>query len=135
MHATKQKMMKWDRLKNRSDFLRVQAAGNKWVSKGVIVQAAENSGEKSHFGITVTKRLNKSAVVRNRIKRRLRAAAYDVFPTCSKDRVDYVLIGRPETLTRSYESLCKDLAWCLKRMGHQREAGGCETAPETDGQK
>ena len=114
-------MKEWDRLKKRSDFLRVQAGGEKWVSKGVIVQTAPNNSENGRFGITVTKRISKSAVVRNRIKRRLRAAAYDILPLYAPKGIDIVLIGRAETATRLYTDLQNDLKYCLKKLGYRQK--------------
>src|SRR5690606_10004801 len=45
MQARKEKTDTLDRLKKRSDFLRVQKAGKKWVSKTVIVQTAPSETE------------------------------------------------------------------------------------------
>ena len=106
-----------DRLKKRSDFLRVQAAGQKWVSKGVIIQIATNESGGRAYGLTVTKRTAKEAVVRNRIKRRLRAACADVLPATLKPGHDIVLIGRAETARRDYADLKQDIAWCLAKLG------------------
>ena len=105
-----------DRLKKRSDFLHVQKKGRKWVSRSVIVQAAENEGLGRRLGLTVTKKVSKSAVVRNRIKRRLRAAADDIMNKQAADNHDYVLIGRVATEDYPYKDLLKDLEWCLKRL-------------------
>ena len=115
MFASKAQMKEIDRLQRRSDFLRLNKDGRKWVAKGLILLVCENGREESRFGLTVTRRLSKSAVVRNRIKRRLRAAAYDILPEARKG-MDYVLIGRPETATRLYADLQKDLKWCLGKL-------------------
>jgi len=101
------------RLKRRSDFLRVAATQKKWVSPSVIVQIDPASGEGIRFGLTATKKLG-NAVMRNRIRRRLRAAANKVLEGHSG--VDVVLIGRVATATCPFEQLVKDLTWCLKRM-------------------
>lgn len=116
MQACKKDIKTLDRLKKRSDFLRVQKAGTKWVSKTVIVQVAKTEDNARCYGITVTKHVSKSAVVRNRIKRRLRAACADVLPGLLKEGVDVVLIGRAETARCEYAALTRDLAWCLKKL-------------------
>ena len=54
---------------------------------------------------------------RNRIKRRLRAAAADIIPAVAVPGYDYVLIGRPMSATRPYDALCADLKWCLGKLG------------------
>lgn len=116
MFATKETIQNLGRLQKRSDFLRVQAGGRKWVSSGVIVQLAPNDGLGLRFGVTVTKKLHKNATDRNRAKRRLRAAACDVLPESLPDNHDIVLIGRHGTTTKDYQDLCGDLRWCLKRL-------------------
>ena len=74
MFATKDEIRNLGRLKKRSDFLHVQVTGRKWVSGGVIVQLAPNEGLGQRFGVTVTKKLHKKAVDRNRMKRVAREA-------------------------------------------------------------
>lgn len=117
MHASKQQQKSLIQIKKRADFLKIQSKGRKWVSHGLIVQTAPNEDGVKRIGFTVSKKVDKSAVKRNRIKRRLRAVAADVLPTESKDAQDYILVGRPQTATRPYETLCNDLRWCLRKMG------------------
>ena len=114
--AIKQHISQTPGLKNRAEFLHVQNNGKKWVSPGVILMAAPAGHEVVKFGLTVTKKLSKSAVVRNRIRRRLRAVAYDVLPSKARKGVDYVMIGRPESENLPYDKLCTDLSWCLNRL-------------------
>lgn len=126
MQATKDITKTLKTLRSRSDFLSVRAAcdgaqGQKWVSHGLIVQAAKADHDHIGVGYTVTKRTEKSAVKRNRIKRRLRAVAADILPTHAKTGCDYVLIGRPLTRLRPYDDLKNDLIWCLKKMGYARD--------------
>lgn len=104
-------------MKKRSDFLRARFKGQKGVAKGLILQVCENEGKGIRFGLTATKHLSKSAVKRNRIKRRLRSAAWDILPFLAKDHVDYVLIGRPQTETCLYSDLKRDLEYCLRKTG------------------
>jgi len=101
------------RLKRRSDFLRVAGTGKKWVSPNVIVQTDQGSGEGVRFGLTATKKLG-NAVMRNRIRRRMRAAAKIALAGVAN--VDVVLIGRVATATCPFAQLVKDLTWCLKRL-------------------
>lgn len=117
MHAKKDQQASLIPIKKRSDFLKIQSKGQKWVSHGLIVQTAPNEDGLKRIGFTVSKKVDKSAVKRNRIKRRLRAVAADVLPEGSKTAQDYILVGRPQTLTRPYETLCNDLRWCLRKMG------------------
>jgi len=117
MHATKDQQSSLTQIKKRAEFLKIQSKGRKWVSHGLIVQTAPNETGLTRIGYTVSKRVDKSAVKRNRIKRRLRAVAADVLPTGAAEGQDYILVGRPQTLIRPYETLCNDLRWCLRKMG------------------
>ena len=65
-------------------------------------------------GFTVTKKIG-NAVVRNRLKRRLRAAARAVLPAAGIGHADLVLIGRTEGLTRDFAALKDDLARALRK--------------------
>jgi ribonuclease P protein component len=124
MQASKSQMQKVARLRKRPDYLRVQGAGRKWVSTSLIVQTAPGSNPDSpSFGITVSKKASPASVRRNRIKRRLRALAYDVLPEGALPGTDYVLVGRAETLNKSYAELRRDFIWCLKKLSLWREPG------------
>src|SRR3546814_8835234 len=102
------------RLKTRPQFLKVAAAKRKWVTPGLVLQAvrrpqgedratsdarmtpaepppADEAGVR--VGFTVTRKVG-YAVERNRAKRRLRAAAAEVFPRLGRAGTDYVEIGR-----------------------------------------
>lgn len=116
MKATKQQQDTLIQITKRAAFLKIQSKGKKWVSHGLIIQTMPNDDNIKRIGFTVTKRTDKSAVKRNRIKRRLRAAAADILPENAKNGHDYILVGRPQTLTRPYETLKKDIKWCLAKM-------------------
>ena len=53
--------------------------------------------------------------MRNRLKRRLRAAARAVLPGSGIAHADHVLIGRSEGLTRDFAALTADLAKALAK--------------------
>lgn len=118
MKATKEDLKELDRLLKRSDFLSVNQNAKKWVAKGMIVLAAPNALERRRVGFTVTKKLEKTSVGRNRMKRRLRAVAANIMPHGAQAGMDYVLIGRSETATRPFKELERDLRWCLEKMGY-----------------
>ncbi|WP_435640637.1 ribonuclease P protein component [Micavibrio aeruginosavorus] len=124
------------RLKRRSDFLRVGASGQKWVSPTVIIQiadspvetpaesATESPASGPHYGLTVTKKTEKTSVGRNRIKRRLRAAMASALTGEHADLkcTDIVVIGRAAAEKAPFDQLVKDIRWCLRRLrGKQAE--------------
>ena len=85
MHTRKQDLATIKMLTDRRSFLDIQSNGKKWVSKSLIVRIKENDLGFKRVGFTVSKRVDKSAVKRNRIKRRLRAVAADVLSQYAKD--------------------------------------------------
>jgi ribonuclease P protein component len=56
-------------------------------------------------------------VVRNRVRRRLRAAADAVMATRAKNGRDYVLVGRRESEERPFADLLIDIETALTRTG------------------
>ena len=113
-----------ERLKKRADFLRVASVRRKWAAPGMVLQAAKRSDVR--VGFTVTKKVG-NAVIRNRIKRRLRAIAQEVIPAYADDGWDLVLVGRNATKERNYEDLRRDLRKSLGKVGaNAKEQRGSE---------
>lgn len=108
-----------ERLKKRADFLRVASVRRKWATPGLVLQAACGAADQNdgrvRVGITVTKKVGNS-VVRNRVKRRLRAVAQDLIPGNAVPGWDYVLIGRHTTKNRDFKDLQTDLRTALKKV-------------------
>lgn len=85
------------RLTQRADFL--AAAKAPYRAQGCVVvqmRAREDGSDDIRVGFTATKKVG-GAVVRNRAKRRLRAAAQALIPELGVAGHDYVLIARPDT--------------------------------------
>ncbi len=103
-----------ERLKLRSEFLRVASARRKWVTPGLILQSASRPATDAadpapfRIGYTASHKVG-GAVRRNRARRRLRAAVAEVMPGRAMRGCDYVLIARRETLERPYRDLIGDL--------------------------
>jgi ribonuclease P protein component len=107
-------------LKIRADFLRVAADRHKAVMPGLVLQAAQQppdlaGGVTLRVGFTASRKVG-NAVIRNRAKRRLRAAAAQILPVHGSPGTDYVLIARAATAARPFEALVADLAAALRRV-------------------
>ncbi len=70
-------------------------------------------------GFTVTKKVGNS-VVRNRVRRRLRAVADEVLPNAALGGLDLVIIGRMGTIKRPFVALVKDLQTALRKLKADR---------------
>jgi ribonuclease P protein component len=108
-----------NRLKKRADFLRAQK-GVRQVRPAVTLELCHSPEPAAapRVGFTATKKLG-NAVVRNRAKRRLRAAAQALLPLYGLAGHDYVLVARAGTLTREYTGLLDDLKAALSQA-HER---------------
>ena len=67
------------------------------------------------LGITVTKKIG-NAVVRNRMKRRLRALARELLPNEGVAGADHVLIGRAGGVERDFGELKRELSKALAKV-------------------
>jgi len=111
-----------ERLKRRPEFLRVAGARRKWVAAGLILQADRRqpppetgASNGVRVGFTVSRKVG-NAVVRNRVRRRLREAARLVIPGQARADLDYVLVGRQGAIARDFANLRQELVEALKRL-------------------
>jgi ribonuclease P protein component len=112
-----------ERLKRRAEFQAV-ARGRKVSRPGFVLQAldqaGESSGKSARFGFTVTRKIG-NAVVRNRIRRRLREAVRLSAVEQASPGTDYVLIGRRAALHLPFDQLIADLTSGIVALA--RDAG------------
>ena len=119
------------RLQRRPQFLKVAGTRQKWVAPGLILQIRRRPQDEQNeteavpegvirLGFTVSKKVG-NAVQRNRARRRLRAAASEVFAQHAALNCDFVVIGRGATLKRSFTSLVSDMGASLKGLKAWRE--------------
>jgi len=103
------------RLRKRPDFLSA-AKGRHFAAKGVVLQARCRDGEgPPRVGFTVTKKVG-NAVVRNRVRRRLKETARVVLEKRARCGYDYVLVGRAATRWRRFGALIDDLENAIERV-------------------
>ena len=86
---------------------------------GFVLQAApvpsDHPSSGVRVGFTVSKKVG-NAVVRNRVRRRLREIARMIIPEQARPDLDYVLVGRQGALVRDFAVLRQELVEALGRL-------------------
>jgi ribonuclease P protein component len=78
----------------------------------LLVRPRDDGDDGVRVGFTVTKKIG-GAVIRNRMKRRLRALARELLPAAGIPGADHVLIGREGGIERDFAMLREELAKAL----------------------
>jgi ribonuclease P protein component len=102
-------------LKRRADFLRVRG-GPKWSGPAFLMDTRPSlQPGPPRIGFTVTKKLG-NAVVRNRIRRRLREAVRAGLTAGAQPNHDYVVVARPPAIDRPFQDLVRDVEAAFRRL-------------------
>lgn len=122
-------MLKILTIKKSREFQKINKGAQKFYSKTAIVLTAPTpqnyfqdlsknkcAKEFCRIGYTVAKTVSKSAVVRNRAKRRLREIFRRLSQLHAKSSFDYVIIARKEIVTEDFRKIFNDLKFCLTRI-------------------
>jgi ribonuclease P protein component len=122
------------RLTKRTEFQRV-AKGRRKASEAFTLQSArrdevEQAPAGARIGITVTRKVG-NAVVRNRIRRRLKEALRAASPLEAGPDRDYVLVARRAALARTFAALVEDLRGAFRAMQVSERDGRHPAAPVT----
>ncbi len=80
----------------------------------LLVRPRADGNPSKRIGFTVTKRIG-NAVIRNRMKRRMRALARDLLPDGGTEGADHVLIGRSGGIERDYAAFHGELKRALAK--------------------
>ncbi|MBI3179871.1 MAG: ribonuclease P protein component [Deltaproteobacteria bacterium] len=102
-------------LKDRRDFVRVQSTGRRFRDKHLLLMVAPGNAGTSRVGITVSRKVGK-AVVRNRVRRRLReilrGTSVQLVTGC-----DHVVVAFPQAAGASFVTLREELTCLLSYAG------------------
>ena len=112
---TRYSMNKLETLKSSKDFQRAKS-GLFLRSKSFLLQAfKDKSYNKVRVGYTVSKQ-NGSAVVRNKIKRRLRVIAKNIIGEYGIKNWNYVIIGKKNSLIEDFKNLEFEMNTAIKKI-------------------
>jgi ribonuclease P protein component len=114
--ARPQEAQRLTTLKKRADFLAANSGRRAAMPGFVLLLRHRGDGsEAMRVGYTVSKKVG-HAVVRNRMKRRLRALAAELLPERGVRGADHVLIGRQTGIERDYALLRAELTKALGKV-------------------
>jgi len=92
---------------------------------GLVLQvrrrARPDAEDGARVGFTASRKVG-GAVVRNRARRRLRAAVEQILPRHGVPDCDYVVIARRGTADRTFPTLLNDLESAMRRLDAWRES-------------
>ena len=117
-------MRREQRLRKANEFAATRRTGKSYSDNLLVLVACPNNLDVTRFGFTVGRKIGK-AVVRNKIKRRLR----EVVSHASIDSGwDMIFIARRGALSADFQSIRRSAAGLLKRnatlhANHQRLSG------------
>lgn len=102
-------------VKARRDFLAANR-GRRVATPGfvLLVNPRADASPAMRAGFTVTRKIG-NAVVRNRMKRRLRALARELLPDGGTTGADHILIGRSDGVERDFVTLRAELSAALAK--------------------
>ena len=101
-------------LRRRADFEQVFSSGKFVGGRSLALRFVARGEGPTRVGFAVGKRLDKRAVIRNRVRRRLREVLAGVV---LREGYDVVVLGRRPGLTDDFRSLQRDARAVLARSG------------------
>ncbi len=102
------------RLLRRAEYLETYATGRRYVGRWLVLFAREGACARARLGVTVTRKSG-SAVVRNRLRRRLR----ELFRRTAElpSAVDLVVNVRPGAESAPFAEIAADFARLTRKAG------------------
>lgn len=115
----------------RADFLAANRGMRAPMPGFVLLVRDRRDGDcAKRFGITVTKKIG-GAVIRNRMKRRFRVLARELFPNMGVPGADHVLIGRAGGIEREFALLRAELEKALRKVARGDSSPAPQRGPKS----
>jgi len=111
-------LVKENRLRLKNDFKKVFEKGKFCRERFLAVKILFNENDVSRFGFIVSKKISKKAVVRNKIKRRLRESVRLKLKNGSiKNGFDAVILTRPQIIDKKFVEIDEVMNKLLEKAG------------------
>ena len=107
------------RIRKRPEFQAIQQHGHRIPTKDLIVLWQEGRTRETRLGITVSRRVAKQAVRRNRIKRWIREAFRQLPDRATRRSLDIVVIARGRAVTSTYGDVQAQLSRFWRKVETQ----------------
>lgn len=97
------------------EFDRAFKLGQSFYSRILGVKAVDNDLSINRFGILISTKVSKKAVIRNKIKRQIRAALHEEMPRLKIGK-DLVIIVFPQILDKKFQEIKDFVILSLKKI-------------------
>jgi len=103
-----------NRLTKKKDFQSVYKKGGYFFEKYIVLKKAKNDLKENRIGFSISTKISKKAVVRNKLKRQLRDIIKKNLDKMKKG-YDLVVIPKKEILEETYQEIEKTLIELIKK--------------------
>lgn len=110
------KLPRQARLQSRREFLTIQNSGEKWSGRFLLLFTRRGTTTSIRGGFTISRRVDKRAAVRNRIRRRLREV-YRLNRSRLAPEFDFVVVAKGSAVRASFSELERDLLGAFTKAG------------------
>ena len=105
------------RIKKRNEFFELQANCQKLYSKHFLILVGPSEKPESRLGLTITTKVEKRAVYRNKLKRRIREI-FRQHRANFKRPFDMIVIARKNAPALLYEDIRREILGALSHAGY-----------------
>ncbi|GIW21575.1 MAG: ribonuclease P protein component [Candidatus Sericytochromatia bacterium] len=109
------------RVKKKKDFEKIYKFGKCVASKYLIMYYVENNLSFQRSAFSISKKVSKKAVCRNKVKRRLSSIFYKKI-SFIRDSFDFLFIAKKDILNLSYKELENNINMLIKKAGLEKNS-------------